>query len=116
MAKVRSPSVAYDVGAADTQRAKLFANGRSQAVRLPKAFRMPGTEVLIHREGNRIILEPIEEAPRDANGWPIGIWERIDALGGGEDFPDIEPMGAKLLEPEEIGPLDDEEAAARGLP
>ena len=31
MAKVRSPSVAYEVGAPDTQRAKLFANGRSQA-------------------------------------------------------------------------------------
>jgi antitoxin VapB len=40
--------------------AKLFENGRSQAVRLPKEFRMPGKEVLIRREGNRIILEPVE--------------------------------------------------------
>ena len=39
--------------------AKLFQTGRSQAVRLPKAFRMPGKEVKIHREGNRIILEPL---------------------------------------------------------
>ena len=41
--------------------AKLFLNGRSQAVRLPKAFRMPGTIVKIHREGRRVILEPVDE-------------------------------------------------------
>jgi len=39
--------------------AKLFKTGRSQAVRLPKEFRMPGNEVKIHREGNRIVLEPL---------------------------------------------------------
>ena len=39
--------------------AKLFQTGRSQAVRLPKAFRMSGKEVKIHREGNKIILEPL---------------------------------------------------------
>ena len=39
--------------------AKLFQTGRSQAVRLPKAFRMTGKEVKIHREGNKIILEPL---------------------------------------------------------
>lgn len=42
------------------QTAKIFQNGRSQAVRLPKAFRLTGTEVKITREGNKIILEPIE--------------------------------------------------------
>ena len=40
--------------------AKLFQNGNSQAVRLPKAFRMPGTEVKIFKKGNQVILEPIE--------------------------------------------------------
>ena len=39
--------------------AKLFKTGRSQAVRLPKAFRMPGNEVKIRREGNKVILEPL---------------------------------------------------------
>ncbi len=42
------------------QTAKLFQNGRSQAVRLPKAFRMQGKEVKISKQGNKIILEPIE--------------------------------------------------------
>ena len=39
--------------------AKLFLNGRSQAVRLPKAFRFEGlTEVFIERDGDRVILSP----------------------------------------------------------
>jgi len=40
--------------------AKLFQNGSSQAVRLPKSFRIPGNEVKIFKHGNRVILEPIE--------------------------------------------------------
>ena len=40
--------------------AKLFQNGSSQAVRLPKAFRLPGDEVKIFKQGNRVILEPME--------------------------------------------------------
>lgn len=41
--------------------AKLFWTGRSQAVRLPKAYRFEGKEVRIRREGDRVILEPGEE-------------------------------------------------------
>jgi len=42
--------------------AKLFQNGRSQAVRLPKEFELQGREVKISRQGNKIILEPIENS------------------------------------------------------
>ena len=38
--------------------AKLFRNGRSQAVRLPKEFRFEGDEVRIRRVGNGVLLEP----------------------------------------------------------
>jgi len=38
--------------------AKVFMNGRSQAIRLPKAFRVDGTEVNIKKEDNRLIIEP----------------------------------------------------------
>jgi antitoxin VapB len=38
--------------------AKLFQNGRSQAVRLPKAFRFEGDEVYIKRVGNGVLLIP----------------------------------------------------------
>ena len=42
--------------------AKIFQNGRSQAVRLPKEFRLQGKEVKISKQGNKIILEPIENS------------------------------------------------------
>jgi antitoxin VapB len=38
----------------------LFQNGQSQAVRLPKEFRMPGAKVYIKRVDNAIVLLPIE--------------------------------------------------------
>ncbi len=42
--------------------AKLFQNGQSQAVRLPKEFRMPGKEVYIKKQGNAIVLLPKEKS------------------------------------------------------
>jgi len=44
-------------------RAKLFRTGGSQAVRLPRAYRFQGqTEVLIRREGKRVVLEGARKA------------------------------------------------------
>ncbi len=57
--------------------AKVFWSGRSQAVRLPRAFRVDGREVRIRRRGRAIVLEPVPES-----------WEWLDALVGevDEDF------------------------------
>lgn len=52
--------------------AKLFKNGSSQAVRLPRAFRLPGKEAAIHREGDRIILEPLVRTR-----WPRNFFKAI---------------------------------------
>ena len=41
--------------------AKLFKNGKSQAVRLPKQFRFQGTEVYIKRVGRCVILMPKDD-------------------------------------------------------
>lgn len=49
--------------------AKIFRNGRSQAVRLPKEFRFEGEEVEIRRSGKKVILEP-----RKRREWPRGYW------------------------------------------
>jgi len=38
--------------------AKLFQNGQSQAVRLPKEFRLPGDEVYIKKQGSAVVLIP----------------------------------------------------------
>ncbi len=43
------------------QTAKLFQNGRSQAVRLPKEFRFGGDQVFIKKMGNAVILIPYHE-------------------------------------------------------
>ena len=42
--------------------AKLFKNGQSQAVRLPKDFRMSGNEVYIKKQGDAIVLLPKEKS------------------------------------------------------
>jgi len=55
-------------------RAKLFQNGGSQAVRLPKACRFPAQqEVLVRREGRRVILEPADEWPDEFRAC-LGAW------------------------------------------
>ncbi len=82
--RVQEPLAPY-VADEDRQVAKLFPNGRSQAVRLPKAFRLPGKEVWIHRDGRRLIIEPIG-AEAEAGGWPEGHWARVDRLRDGLDL------------------------------
>ena len=43
------------------RRASLFRNGRNQAVRIPREFEMEGAEVLMRKEGDRLILTPIRK-------------------------------------------------------
>lgn len=42
--------------------AKLFTNGSSQAVRLPKDFRFSGTDVYVQKIGSAVMLVPKEKA------------------------------------------------------
>ena len=37
---------------------KLFRNGRNQAVRIPVEFELPGNDAIMHRDGDRLIIEP----------------------------------------------------------
>lgn len=57
--------------------ARVFTTGRSQAVRLPKEFRFDTDTVLVHREGNSVVLEPVRE-------WPEGYVESF--TGVPDDF------------------------------
>ncbi|HUB85707.1 MAG TPA: type II toxin-antitoxin system VapB family antitoxin [Rhizomicrobium sp.] len=56
-------------------KAKIFWSGRSQAVRLPKAFRFPGEEVTITRRGSAVVLEPVA----DGWDWLDGVSGRLDS-------------------------------------
>lgn len=70
------------------QTVKLFINGRSQAVRLPKAFRFEGvSEVLIERVGDAVVLRPPHKRP--------SIEKLIAALDEFESFPEREQPAEK---------------------
>jgi antitoxin VapB len=57
--------------------AKLFKNGQSQAVRLPKAYRFEGNRVHIKKMGNAVVLLPYDDP------WQI-MWDSLD--GFTDDF------------------------------
>jgi antitoxin VapB len=40
------------------RRVKLFKNGRNQAVRIPREFELPGTEAVMSKDGDRLVIEP----------------------------------------------------------
>ena len=60
--------------------AKVFQTGRSQAVRLPKAFRFNGTEVAIKSFGRGVLLMPID------NPWDVMSQDRCS------DVPELVPQ------------------------
>ena len=54
--------------------ARIFVNGRSQAVRLPAEFRFPGDRVRVSRQGKGVLLEPVVA--------DVGEWfAALDAFG-----------------------------------
>jgi antitoxin VapB len=40
---------------------RLFRNGRNQAVRIPVDFELPGNEAIMHRDGDRLVIEPLRK-------------------------------------------------------
>jgi antitoxin VapB len=71
--------------------AKLFWNGRSQAVRLPKEFRFEGDSVHIRKVDGGVLLESKPKVPRTKES--IDAWfARLDALRGNHLFPEREPQ------------------------
>ena len=83
-----------------TRQVRLFRNGANQAVRIPKEFELPGKDAVIRREGNRLIIEPIQTKPEKGTAAAM-LWalEEIRKLGPCEDeFPDVD---------EGLLPLDD---------
>ncbi len=68
-----------------TTDAKLFWNGRSQAVRLPKEFRFEGDRVRVTRMGAGVLLEPVPETKKESIE---ELFARMDAMGADPIFPD----------------------------
>jgi antitoxin VapB len=63
---------------------KLFKNGRNQAVRIPREFELPGTEAIMRREGERLVIEP---APKKSLLELLATLSPID-----EEFPPIDEL------------------------
>ncbi len=54
--------------------AKLFQNGQSQAVRLPKTYRFDGKEVIIKQAGEGVLLLPLKHSVKQL----ISLLESVD--------------------------------------
>ena len=64
------------------RRARLFRNGRNQAVRIPREFELTADEVMISREEDRLVVVPVYRPPSLAE-----VLSRLEPLD--EDFPNI---------------------------
>ena len=61
---------------------RLFKNGRNQALRIPREFELPGNEAILRKEGDRLIVEPVQRRSLLAL---LATWEPLE-----EDFPELE--------------------------
>ncbi len=61
---------------------KLFRNGRNQAVRIPVEFELPGDEAVMHRDGDRLVIEPVRKRGL------LALLETMQPFD--EEFPDVD--------------------------
>lgn len=65
------------------RRARLFRNGRHQAVRIPREFELPNDEVILYKDGERLLVEPVKK--------PTHLLELLAVLEPIEDtLPDVD--------------------------
>lgn len=71
--------------------ASLFRNGRNQAVRIPREFELEGTEVLMRKEGDSLIITPIHKPSL------LAVLAGLEPLD--DDLPPIDDLPAAPMEP-----------------
>jgi antitoxin VapB len=76
-----------------TKTAKLFKNGRSQAVRLPKEFRFEGTEVAIRRDPatGEVVLVPARPKPSIGFDEWFALYDALPDDAPEEEFAKLPP-------------------------
>jgi antitoxin VapB len=67
---------------AEQRRVRLFRNGRNQSVRIPVEFELPGNEAIMHRDGDRLVVEPMRKRGL------VALLKTMKPLT--EDFPEID--------------------------
>ena len=65
---------------------RLFRNGRNQVVRIPVEFELPGDEAIVHRDGDRLVIEPMRKRGL------IALLKVMRPLE--EEFPEIDDLVA----------------------
>jgi antitoxin VapB len=68
---------------------KLFRNGQNQAVRIPRAFELPGTDAIMRKEGDRLILEL---APKHSIDRLLAVLATLEDFPEDEQLPEIEDL------------------------
>jgi antitoxin VapB len=70
--------------------ARLFRNGRNQAIRIPREFELPGTQARLRKEGEALIITPVKER---------SLLNTLKALRPiDEDFPRIDELSAERVD------------------
>jgi len=69
---------------------RLFRNGRNQAVRIPREFELPGSEAIMHREGERLVIEPVRRTSL------LAVLASLEPLA--ESLPEIEDQPPEDVE------------------
>ncbi len=62
----------------------LFKNGTNQALRIPREFELPGNKAIIRKEGDRLIIEPVQRRSLLAM---LSTWQPLK-----ETFPEIKDL------------------------
>ena len=73
--------MSFGVALMNPRHVRIFKNGRNQAIRIPRELELSGSEATIHREGNRLIIEPVE---RTSLLDVLATWEPLDI-----EFPEL---------------------------
>jgi antitoxin VapB len=66
----------------EQRRVRLFRNGRNQAVRIPVELELLGDEAIMHRDGDRLVIEPVRKRGL------VALLKTMKPLG--EDSPKID--------------------------
>jgi antitoxin VapB len=66
----------------DQRHVRLFRNGRNQAVRIPVEFELPGNEAIMHRDGDRLVIEPVRKRGL------VALLKTMEPLA--DEFPEID--------------------------
>ncbi|NMM07126.1 virulence-associated protein VapB [Polaromonas sp.] len=86
------PHTAETPNDAKERHARLFRNGANQAVRIPREFELAGTETVMRKVGNTLVIEPVAvEYPRGSPQAFLQALDEIAKLGPcDEEFPDVD--------------------------